>query len=390
MRYGPRHLIGACALTLIATLAVPITAAGAKVSWVIKGRGYGHGVGMSQYGAYGYARAGKGYRWILRHYYRGTSVSALGAAPDPGGVGAGRRGGGRVVRVLLRIDPGDVSFSGARSACGRRLDPSQRYQAHRRGGTVRLRSAAGRPLAGCGGKLRAAGGGRVLIGGLGSYRGALEVVPTRSAAGSLNVINAVSVDRYVRGVVPREVPSSWPYPALRAQTVAARSFALSGGVDGNGFDLYADTRSQVYGGIAVETARTNRAAADTRGEVVMYRGEIAQTFYFSTSGGRTESVENSFYGPSIPYLKSVVDRFDFHSPLHTWTLRLSGPEISARLDSYLKGRLRRIVVVERGDSPRIVWARLIGTRGTTGIRGDSLQSALGAYDRWMSFRKVVR
>jgi stage II sporulation protein D len=376
MQYGPRHLIGACALTLIAALAIPVTAAEARVSWVVKGRGYGHGVGMSQYGAYGYARAGKGYRWILRHYYRGTSVDRL-AKP-------------RVVRVLLRIDPGDVSFSGARSACGRRLDPSRSYQAHRRGEAVRLRSAAGRPLAGCGGRLRAAGGGRVLIGGLGSYRGALEVVPTRSAAGSLNVINAVSVDRYVRGVVPREVPSTWPYPALRAQSVAARSFALSSGVDGNGFDLYADTRSQVYAGVAAETPRTNRAAADTKGEVVKYGSEIAQTFYFSTSGGRTESVENSFYGPSIPYLKSVVDRFDYHSPLHTWRLRLSGPEISSRLGRYLKGRLRRIVVVERGDSPRIVWARLVGTRGTTGIRGDNLQYALGAYDRWMTFSKVVR
>jgi stage II sporulation protein D len=388
MRYGPRHLIGACALALVAALAVPVTAAEARVSWVVKGRGYGHGVGMSQYGAYGYARAGKGYRWILRHYYRGTSVSALGGAP--GGVGSGMRRAGRVVRVLLRIDPGDVSFSGARSACGRRLDPSRSYQAHRRGDTVRLRSADGRPPAGCCGRLRAAGGGRVLIGGLGSYRGALEVVPTRSAAGSLNVINAVSVDRYVRGVVPREVPSSWPYPVLRAQTVAARSFALSSGVDGNGFDLYADTRSQVYGGVAAETPRTNRAAADTRGEVVKYGSEIAQTFYFSTSGGRTESVENSFYGPSVPYLKSVVDRFDFHSPLHTWRLRLSGPEISSRLGRYLKGKLRRIVVVERGDSPRIVWARLVGTRGTTGIRGDNLQYALGAYDRWMTFSKVVR
>jgi stage II sporulation protein D len=376
MRYALRYLIGACALTLIGVLAAPVAAAEGKVTWILKGRGNGHGVGMSQYGAYGYARAGKGYHWILRHYYRGTSVDRLGQA--------------RVVRVLLRIDPDNVFFTGARRACGRQLDPARRYQAHRHGATVRLRTEDGRRLSGCGGKLRAAGGGRVTVSGLGAYRGALEVVPTRSAAGSLNVINAVSVERYVRGVVPGEVPHTWPYPALRAQTVAARSFALSGGVDGNGFDLYADTRSQVYGGIAVETARTNRAAADTRGEVVKHGSEIAQTFYFSTSGGRTESVENSFYGPSIPYLRSVVDRFDFYSPLHTWTLRFSGAEISSRLGRYLKGKLRRIVVVDRGDSPRIVWARLVGTRGTTGIRGDSLQYALGAYDRWMSFRKVVR
>jgi stage II sporulation protein D len=390
MRYGLRHLIGACALALTAALAVPVTAAEARVSWVIEGRGYGHGVGMSQYGAYGYARVGKGYRWILRHYYRGTSVGALGGATDPGGVGAGMRRAGRVVRVLLRVDPNDVVFSGASRACGRRLVPSRSYRADRRGAAVQLRSDSGRLLAGCGRRLRAAGGGRVLVSGLGPYRGVLEVVPTRSDPGSLNAINAVAVDQYVRGVVPLEVPSTWPYPVLRAQAVAARSFALSTGVDGNGFDLYADTRSQVYGGIGAETSRTNRAAADTKGEVVKHRSEIAQTFYFSTSGGRTESVENSFYGPAIPYLKSVVDRFDHHSPLHTWRLRLSGPEISSRLGPYLKGKLRRIVVVERGDSPRIVWARLVGTRGTTGIRGDNLQYALGAYDRWMTFRRIVR
>ena len=81
MRYALRHLICACALILVGVLAMPVTASAAKISWVIKGRGYGHGAGMSQYGAYGYARAGKGYRWILRHYYRGTSVDKLGQRP---------------------------------------------------------------------------------------------------------------------------------------------------------------------------------------------------------------------------------------------------------------------------------------------------------------------
>ena len=378
MRSGLRHRLrlSVCLLSAAAWLALLAAPAEGAVTWIVKGRGYGHGVGMSQYGAYGYARAGKGYRWILRHYYRGTSIERLRKT--------------RVVRVLLAIDPGDVEFTGAKSACGRRLDPARSYEAHRRGGAVRLRTASGRLLRGCGGRLRAAGRGRVRILGLGPYRGALEVVPTRSAAGSLNTINAVSVNQYVKGVVPHEVPYTWPDAALRTQAVAARSFALSAQVDGNGFDLYADTRSQAYGGIELETASTNRAAADTRSEVVRYGGEIAQTFYFSTSGGRTESVENSFYGPAIPYLRSVVDRYDFHSPLHTWRLRFTNAEMNARLGSHLRGKLRRIIVTQRGDSPRIVWARLVGTRGTTKIRGDSLQHALGGYDRWMSFRKLVR
>lgn len=349
-------------------------AAGASVSWVVKGRGFGHGVGMSQYGAYGFATHGKDHRFILRHYYSGATL--------------GKLGGPRVVRVLVAISPGDVGFSGAGSACGVSLEPGREYEAHRSGTTVRLRSSGRRPLANCGRKLRAAGGGTIQIGET-AYRGALEVVPTRSDPGSLNAVNAVPVDQYVKGVIPNESPSSWPLAALRAQAVAARSFALTTGVGGNGFDLYNDTRSQVYEGMASETARSNAAADQTKGEVVLYEGEIAQTFFSACSGGHTESVENIFFGPPVPYLVGVPDPHDSACPLHTWTLNFSGPEISAKLDAYLEGRLKQVVVTERGSSPRIVWARLIGTGGVTKIRGDQLAAALGGYDRWMSFRKVV-
>lgn len=359
---------------LAAPLLAPATAGGA-VRWVVAGHGFGHGVGMSQYGAYGFAQRGKGYRFILRHYYRGTRVSKL--------------GGPRMVRVLVGISPGQVRFQGARSACGRRLDPRRVYAARRVGRRVQLRGPSGRALAGCGRKLRADGGGTVRIDGV-AYRGAFEAVPTASDSGSLNAVNAVGVDQYVKGVVANESPPSWPPAALRAQAVAARSFALTGDVGGNGFDLYPDTRSQVYEGIAGETPRTNRAAELTRGEVVTYRGEVAQTFFSACSGGHTESVQNVFFGDPVPYLVGVPDPYDGACPLHDWKLRFSGREISARLGPYLKGQLKRVVVTKRGASPRIVRARLHGTGGVTGIRGDRLAAALGAYDRWISFRKVVR
>ncbi len=364
----------ALALALTASL-LPAADASVAVRWVVNGRGFGHGVGMSQYGSYGYARNGKGYRFILRHYYRGTSIGKLRKT--------------RVIRVLIEIDGGDVGFTAARSACGRKLNPDHSYEAHRRGNGVRLRSSAGKLLARCGGKLRAAGRGRVRITGVGAYRGALEVVPTRSEAGSLNVINAVSVNQYVKGVVANEMPASWPMAALRTQAVASRSYGLSAGVDGNGFGLYDNTSSQVYGGIASETARSNRAASSTGGRVVRYRGAIAETFFSACSGGRTESVQYSFFSSPVPYLRGVRDPYDYYCPLHKWKLTFSGPEISSRLGSYLAGRLKRIVVTKRGDSPRIVWARLYGTGGVSKIRGDSLQYALGGYDRWMHFRKIV-
>jgi SpoIID/LytB domain protein len=350
-------------------------AAQASVTWVVRGHGFGHGVGMSQYGAYGYAEHGKDYRFILGHYYQGTQLGML--------------RGPRVVRVLVGISGGDIGFSGATGACGKRLDSGREYEAHRSGARVKLRTGGGRPLADCGPKLRAAGGGRIEIAGIGAYRGALEVLPTDSDAASLNAVNAVPVDQYVKGVIPNESPASWPQAALRAQAVAARSYALTVQVSGNGFDLYDDTSSQVYEGLGSETAATNQAADATRGQVLTYDGQIAEAYFSACSGGHTESIQNVFFGSSVPYLVGVEDPYDYYCPLHTWTLKFSGPQISAKLGAYLDGRLEKVQVTKRGASPRIVWARLHGSGGVTRIRGDQLASALGGYDRWLTFRKVV-
>jgi SpoIID/LytB domain protein len=349
-------------------------AASASVSWIVHGRGFGHGVGMSAYGAYGYAKHGKGYRFILGHYYRGTSLGTLEKT--------------RVVRVLLDISPGDVEFSGATSACGEQLDPARSYEAHRVGRSVKLRSSGGKPLANCGRRLRAAGRGKITIAGHGVYRGALETAPTESEAGSLNVVNALALEQYVKGVMPNEVPPSWPLEGLKAQAVAVRSIAITGGVGGNGFDLYSDTRSQVYEGLESEYDRTNDAVAATRGQVVTYRGEVAQTLYSACSGGHTESAVNVF-GGSVPYLVGVPDPYDYYCPLHQWTLEFSGPEISSRLGAYLQGRLKRVAIVKTGVSPRIIEAKLYGTGGVSTVTGSQLSLALGGYDTWMSFEKVV-
>jgi len=362
-------------LTALVLFFLLASSASASVSWLVKGHGFGHGVGMSQYGAYGYAKHGKDYRFILGHYYSGTSI--------------GQVDGVRIVRVLLDISGGDVGFSGATSACGQALDPSRSYEAHRSGSSVKLRSSAGAPLADCGRKLRAAGHGRIAIAGIGTYRGALEVVPTDSDAGALNAINALPVDQYVKGVIPNESPPSWPAAALEAQAVAARSFALSVNVGGNGFGLYNDTRSQVYNGLESETASTDAAADATRGQVLMYGGKIAETYFSACSGGHTESVQNVFFGPAIPYLVGVPDPYDYYCPLHDWTLKFSGSEISSKLGSYLDGSLKKVVVTQRGASPRIVWAKLYGTGGVTKARGDQLEAALGTYSDWMSFVKEV-
>ena len=359
----------------IVVLALAAPAAQAKGVWKIKGRGFGHGIGMSQYGAYGYAKNGTGYQQILAHYYLGTAIGQTAPA---------------TVRVLLRPNLGGVSFTSAGSACGATLSENATYTATRFGGTVQLSGPGGQSVGDCGGVLSATSPDSVQLLGKGAYRGALEVRPASGAG--LNAINAVDVDSYAKGVVPKEMPSSWPLEALKAQAVAARSYALSTGVGGNGFDQYDDTRSQVYGGVGAETARGNAAVDATSLQIVTYAGRPATTYFFSTSGGHTENIEFSFVGaPPKPYLKGVPDPYDTLSPYHRWRLTLSQAKMQAKLARYLKGaRLRRIRVKKRGTSPRIVRAVLVTSRGRVPISGPTLKTALGLRDTWAFFKRAKR
>jgi stage II sporulation protein D len=369
----PLLLALVCGFTA-ASLAAAAPAA-AKVVWRIKGAGFGHGIGMSQYGAYGFAKNGTGYAAILAHYFRGTT---LGSAPA-----------GAEIRVLLRPNLGGVSFSSAGAACGATLNEGATYTANRFGSKVTLSGPGGQSVGDCGSLLSATSPDGVTLAGKGSYRGALEIRPANGSG--LNAINAVPVEDYVKGVIPKEVPTSWPPEALKAQAVAARSYALSTGVNGAGFDQYDDTRSQVYGGIAAENARTSSATTATAGQVVLYGGKIATTYFSSTSGGHTESIENSFVGsPPQPYLKGVPDPYDSASPYHRWTVKMTPARIQRALGRYLKGKLKKIRVTKRGVSPRIVRAVVVGSGGRTPVSGPSLRTALGLRDTWASFKRVKK
>jgi stage II sporulation protein D len=362
-------------LTLTAALVAAPAADAAKKRFTIRGAGFGHGVGMSQYGAYGYAQHGVTYDRILAHYYKGTE---LGTAPTS------------TVRVLLQ-STGTASFSGAARAATRRLSPGKTYRVQRYGSSqVALIGPSGKRLGVYSAPLQVGpGGGSVLrLGGAGRYRGNLEFRPDLFAG--INAINAVSLDDYVAGVVPRESPSSWPADALKAQAVAARTYAVTTSKAGAGFDQYADTRSQVYGGVAAETEPTNAAVAATSGQVVTYDGQPVVTYYFSTSGGRTENVENTNLGTEPkPWLKSVKDPYDGVSPRHRWgPIRMSPATAGARLSGLVKGRFKGIRVTKRGRSPRIVTAYVIGTGGRTKVSGATLRARFGLYDTWAYFTSI--
>jgi stage II sporulation protein D len=361
-------------LAVLGCLLLLPAGAAAKV-WVVKGAGFGHGVGMSQYGAYGYAKHGFHFDQILTHYYTGTMI---GTTND------------QSVRVLLLDGVGGVSFSGAGSACGATLKPGKGYVAKRKGGGIVVRSKKKALVARCGGVMTATGAPNVFVKGKGTYHGSLEV---RSSSNGLDAINVVELEDYVRGVVAKESPASWPIEALKAQAVAARSYAISTASHRGTFDVFDDTRSQAYGGVGAETPKTDQAVSATHLQVVLYQGKVAQTFFFSTSGGHTENNEFSSLGfgqPPIPYLRGVDDPFeaDAGSPYEHWKRKFSFRRMTSAMRGLgLRGKLRNIVVTQRGASPRIVHANLIGSGGTTTVNGPQLAGALGLPDTWAFFKK---
>jgi SpoIID/LytB domain protein len=373
MRSTYHRLVLAPVLAL--ALAVPAAPA---ATLIIRGAGYGHGVGMSQQGALGMAQHGYGYAAILAHYFTGT---ALGVLPPRS-----------QVRVLLQGNVGQSSFTGADSVNGRRLRHGQTYTVTLAGGgRVVLRLSGGAALAApvlrvtAHGPLRLQGAAdNGLSGGL--YRGALEFRP--GVQGGLDVMDVVGVDDYARGVIAAEMAADWPAAALQAQAVASRSYAMSthDGPAGADFEVYADTRSELYRGVAGETPSTDRAVASTTRQVVTYAGRPVVTYFFATSGGRTENIENVFAGARPePWLRGVLDPYDA-GPLHTWgPLRMSFAAAGTRLAGLVSGSFRGIEVIKRGFSPRVVSAYVLGSGGRTLVSGAELAARLGLYDTWDYF-----
>jgi stage II sporulation protein D len=368
-----RAIAAAPALLLLLALMVLLAAASpaAAKRFVVTGHGNGHGVGMSQWGAYGYAKHGADYRKIATHYFKHSKVARVRA--------------GKQIRVLIGSASNAVEFSRSRRACGHDLKPGRTYRAVARGSRVKLERGNGKRIARCGGKLVAKGsGGKIKIGGEGKFRGDLVAA---GSSRSLLIINQLSLDDYVAGVIANEMPSSWPLDALQAQALAARSYALSTAGGGGPFDVYDDTRSQVYGGLASETKRTNRAVSRSKRQVLEYRGDVITAYFSSSSGGRTENVEYGFPGASPePYLKSVKDPYDDASPDHRWRLSYSRNGVEAALSGLIKGRFKGIKVTKRGVSPRIVTAKVLGSGGATRVSGSDLRSRFSGRSTWMTFR----
>ncbi len=316
----------------------------------LSGHGWGHGLGLSQWGAYGYAQHGWTYQQILAHYYTGTTLGPAKVS---------------TVRVLVASEKKTTLTStvpwSVTDAAGTKeplaVGPVQLTSTFAIAGLPALKPpltfTAAQPLAVDGH----------------AYRGKLVL----SLDGKLvNVVDVVGLESYVKGVVPSEMPSNWATQALEAQAVAARSYALANLAKGKPFDLYGDERSQMYGGVAAESPPASAAVDATKGQVVLYADKVADTLYFSTSGGRTASALEST-GVNVPYLVPVADPYDTLSPYHDWgpvvfdaaklakQMKLTGAVADFAATDGLSGRVKTVTVTSSDDAAATVTGNQVRT-----------------------------
>ncbi|MGH3052120.1 MAG: SpoIID/LytB domain-containing protein [Gaiellaceae bacterium] len=348
---------------LLAALTLPASAASAPV-FLVRGHGWGHGIGMPQWGAYGFAQQGWNYRQILAHYYRGT---AIGNAPVSS------------VQVLLASGRQTLTVGSAASfKAGTHLLAPGSYAVTR---TVDGRiQVTGMPQTLASPASFTATSAPLELGGA-AYRGSLEV----RANGALSAVNQVSIDDYVRGVVPREVPYTWLTEVLKAQAVAARSYALATPGHCGGL-LCPDVRDQVYGGVAAERPSTNDAVSATAGEVVLYNGAVAQTFFHSSSGGKTASSVDE-WGGNVGYLQAVDDPYDVISPHHNWELAPMGARALGRK---LQTGAPRDLSIVRNASDRVKSLTVTNRAGIqTTLSGATVRFRLDLRSTWFTISRLA-
>ena len=211
--------------------------------------------------------------------------------------------------------------------------------------------------------------------------------------GNLMVINYVSMDHYLYGVVPREMPASFDMEALKAQAIAARTYALMNMRKhrNDGYDLCDTTHCQVYGGISGEHDRTTLAVDDTSGIIITYNGNIIDAVYHSNSGGRTVDSKEA-WGGSVPYLVAVDDSYSIDYPNSHWSFTISKNEVNNRLkDSGVNiGNLINMEVIETSDNGRVTKLKVAGTLGEEVLNSSKVRQVLGTTElksTWFTIKK---
>jgi stage II sporulation protein D len=358
-------------------------------TFTIRGHGFGHGHGMSQYGAYGAARQGRTYKQILAFYYPGTSWATR----------------NRKVRVLITGDTTpDLRVSPARGLVVKDMGSHATYTLPSISGATRwrLNTDDGKTVVGYfdgvwhryrpGGHATLVGDGRFhadvpltlwMPSGSRMYRGWLRAYSPSPGSSTRQTVNIVYMDSYVKGVIPAEMPTSWSMEALKAQAVAARTYGTwSRNENLDRWYQICDTSScQVYRGMSAEDTRGNQAVDATRGLIRTYEGAAAFTQFSSSSGGWTSA-------GSRPYLVAKADPYDDFSanPVHSWSVKLKASRIRAAYPSL--GKLNRLHVTRRDGhgqwGGRVVTVVLDGTKRNISISGDTFRSRFGLRSSWFA------
>lgn len=372
-------------LTLLLTLGllVPAAPASAADPLRLEGRGFGHGIGLSQYGAQAAATQGVRWRDILRTYYPGTDLGTVGGQvsvlitrDDDGDTQVRARWGLRLTRVdsgrswsLERLDPradqwrvraDEEGRSVLEALRGRRWRVVQRFA-----GDAEL--AAPKPIT------------LVTPTGAAAYRGTLRSASVDGDPTERDTVNRVSLEDYLRGVVPREVPAMWEPDAVRAQAVAARTYAAFERADraAGHYQICDTTQCQVYGGVDAEHPASDAAIRATRG-VAVVRGGAPVFAQFSASNGGY-----SVAGP-FDYLPAREDPWD----RYTWEQVVSVADLETAFDTI--GDYQRVEVVERDGrgawGGRVTRVTVVGSDGSSTVTGDTFRVRLGL--RSTLFREV--
>ncbi|MGH2729738.1 MAG: SpoIID/LytB domain-containing protein, partial [Actinomycetota bacterium] len=408
----------ASALFLAVLPAHPGQAANKKV--IIKGGGWGHGIGMSQYGAYGRASNGATAPDILEHYYSNTNVttanmprslrvgllqgrSSISLTSEAAGDGSGG------VTFKVTGDPDTVASGGPGTSWRVKASGTGGVRIYKNGHKVKRRGRTvfgtpDRPL-----QLRyEASDARIDVTDK-SYdyvHGHMEFVTYSTNSCSegycMSLVVELSMQKYLYGL--GEVPASWPGAALRAQAIAGRTYAFDK-VQRSGQHrypcdcaVYDSTIDQAYIGDAKRTGSAQywddwkAAVDDTKATVILYQGDPIQALYSSSSGGHTEHNENVWGGTPLPYLRGVGDAADDNgaNPNHKWQVEMTWASFESKLNAaYGTGELESFEIVKPlGVSGRVTvvkdngggGVRIAGSKKTARVSGWSVRSALGLKD----------
>jgi SpoIID/LytB domain protein len=385
--------VAPAAVAVASTTTSPNTGVPVAGTVTLMGHGYGHGIGMSQYGAQGAARQGITYDTILSTYYPGTTLGKKSGSirvlvsqdtSDPVDVKASS---GLVFRKLSSSYTAKLPTSiGGAKVKGWRITqvPSKKTQSmlqYRTTGSYRAYKS-----------IRWTGDGQfqgpsrislVLPGGsVAKYRGAIRSALPAAGSKARDTVNVLPLEHYVRGVIAAEMPAGWAPEALKAQAVAARTYGVRSLAPSRYYDICSTTACQVYGGASRETSTTDAAARATTGQFVSYQGAPALTQFSSSSGGRTSA-------GSQPYLVAGDDPYDGWSgnANHDWTIRVSASTIQKAYPAI--GTLQRLTVTRRtgGGSwgGRVASVDVVGSKRTMTISGNDARWAFGLKSNWFGF-----